>query len=327
VRPNDSVALQQLGADCAVGVSRRAKLAENLIQETKPKLALIVFPETHHAGHQMWHTAAGDHELYKTRELDTSGSLLADVYREIDLQIGKLIERTGPETVMVFALHGMKPALGSPAFLADLLCANGFSSLLDWQSQSWAERRTSLLAGLKKKAPLSLRKFYYRFAPPAAIQQVARPTMLPVYDWARTRAFSLPTDQYGWIRINLKGREEKGSVPIDRYNETRAELETMLRDLREVDGQLLVRDLVFTASKETALRHRLPDIVVHWNDAAFVPALRIAGTNIVAQPVGIKTGQHALDGFCLINNKQKLNTDKSILAEEMGHLLARMASY
>jgi predicted AlkP superfamily phosphohydrolase/phosphomutase len=324
VRPDDSVSLQQLGADCAVGISRRAKLAENLIQETKPKLALIVFPETHHAGHQMWHTAAGDHDLYKTREVDSSGSLLADVYREIDLQIGKLIERTGPETVMVFALHGMKAAMGSPAFLADLLCAHGFSSLLDWQSQSWAERRTSLLAGLKKKAPLSLRKLYYRVAPPAAIQQVARPTMLPVYDWARTRAFSLPTDQYGWIRINLQGREEKGSVSIDRYEETRAELETMLRDLKDINGQLLVRDLVFTASKETALEHRLPDIVVHWNDAAFVPGLRIAGTNIVAQPVGIKTGQHALDGFCLINRKDRLNPENSLLAEQMGQVISHL---
>src|SRR5678815_2003607 len=192
-------------------------------------------------------------DSYKTREVDSSGSLLADVYREIDLQIGKLIERTGPETVMVFALHGMKAAMGSPAFLAALLCAQGFSSLLDWQSQSWAERQTSLLAGLKKKAPLSLRKLYYRVAPPAAIQQVARPTMLPVYDWARTRAFSLPTDQYGWIRINLQGREEKGSVSIDRYEETRAELETMLRDLKDINGQLLVRDLVFTAVSYTHL--------------------------------------------------------------------------
>jgi hypothetical protein len=219
----------------------------------------------------------------------------------------------------------MKAALGSPAFLSGLLCARGFSHLLNWRSQSWAERRTSLLAGLKKKAPLSLRKFYYRVAPPAAIQQVARPTMLPVYDWRKTRAFSLPTDQYGWIRINLKGREAKGCVSIDRYMETRAELETMLRELKNLDGELLVRDLVFTTSEQTALEHQLPDIVVHWNDAAFVPDLRIAGTNILAQPVGIKTGQHALNGFCVIDSKQKLNSEHPLLAEDMGRLLAQLA--
>jgi len=148
--------------------------------------------------------------------------------------------------------------------------------------------------------------------------------MLPVYDWARTRAFSLPTDQYGWIRINLEGREAKGCVSIDRYEETLAELEAMLRELKDINGLMLVRDLVFTASSETALEHRLPDIVVHWNDAAFVPGLRIAGTNIVAQPVGIKTGQHALDGFCVIRSKQNLNSGEPLLAEEMGHLLAQL---
>jgi len=104
-----------------------------------------------------------------------------------------------------------------------------------------------------------------------------------------------------------------------------AELEGILRELTDVNRQMLVRDLVFTATKETALDNRLPNIVVYWHDAAFVPGLRVAGTNIVAQPVGIKTGQHALDGFCLINSKQKLNTDEPILAEEMGHLLARLA--
>ena len=104
-----------------------------------------------------------------------------------------------------------------------------------------------------------------------------------------------------------------------------AELEGIFRELTDVNGQMLVRDLVFTATKETALDNRLPNIVVYWHDAAFVPALRVAGTNIVAQPVAIKAGQHALDGFCLINSKQKLNTDEPILAEEMGHLLARLA--
>jgi len=326
VKPDDAVGLQQLRADCAEGASRRAKLAENLIEQSNPSLALIVFPETHHAGHQMWHTAASDHHLYKGKDLYSSGSLLAEIYREIDTQIGNLVAKVQPETVLIFALHGMKAAAGSPAFLPSLLCARGFSQLLNWRSQTWSERRASFLAGLKRKAPLGLRKLYYRVAPPIAVQQVARPTMLPVYDWKKTRAFSLPTDQYGWIRINLEGREAKGCVSIDRYEETRAELAAMLRELRNSEGELLVRELVFTAGAEIAVEHRLPDIVVHWHDAAFVPNLRIAGTNILAQPVGIKTGQHALDGFCVINRKEKLNPENSLLAEDLGQLLTKLAT-
>ena len=61
-----------------------------------------------------------------------------------------------------------------------------------------------------------------------------------------------------------------------------AELEGIFRELTDVNGQMLVRDLVFTATKETALDNRLPNIVVYWHDAAFVPGLRVAGTNTVA---------------------------------------------
>src|SRR5256885_8916367 len=53
---------------------------------------------------------------------------------------------------------------------------------------------------------------YYDALRPSATRYLARPTMLPAYDWARTRAFSLPTDQHGWIRINLRGRERAGIV-------------------------------------------------------------------------------------------------------------------
>ena len=78
--------------------------------------------------------------------------------------------------------------------------------------------------------------------------------MLPAYDWANTRAFSLPTDQYGWIRVNLMGREAQGTVPVDQYDETCGELKEMLLGLVNDEGQPLVQDVVRTAANAESAR-------------------------------------------------------------------------
>ena len=325
VRPNDADAMKQLVVDSNEGIRRRALLAQHLIDSTHPSFALIVFPETHHAGHQLWHTVAPDHPIYEEQDLSLSEPLMREVHREIDRQIAKLTSKVDGDTiVMVFSLHGMKAVFGAPVFLQQLLCYHGFSQIADWNSQTWPERRWSMLAGIKKRAPFFVRDLYYKLTPEKAIQQVARPTMLPVYDWQRTRAFSLPTDQYGWIRINLKGREASGSVMLSEYNETRDALEAMLQNLKDSDGQMLVRKVVRTALDEgEALQHKLPDLVVHWHDAAFAPRLRIANTNLEFQSAGIKTGQHALDGFCVMKGGPK-DLGASLRAQDMGDLITRM---
>jgi predicted AlkP superfamily phosphohydrolase/phosphomutase len=324
VKPNDPPALRQLTKDSNEGVRRRGALVQHLIDHTLPALALIVFPETHHTGHQMWHTVASEHPLYRSQNLFSSEPLLREVYREIDFQITNLAAKAGDAVVMVFSLHGMKAGLGSPVFLQQVLCMRGFSQISSWSSQSWSERRWSMLAGLKKRSPKLVKNLYYKLTPQLAIQQVARPTMLPVYDWQKTRAFSLPTDQYGWIRINLKGREAKGSVPPASYCETLDELEEMLTQLKNSEGELLVRDVVRTLANDVmALHHRIPDLVVHWSDAAFSSRLRIDNTPFESQPAGIKTGQHALDGFCVMRGGPN-DLGTSMQAQDMGRLITQM---
>jgi len=325
VKPDDREALRQLTEDSKEGVRRRGTLVQHLIDHTRPALALIVFPETHHTGHQMWHTVAFDHPLYRSKNFFSSEPLLQDVYGEVDRQITKLAAKAGQDAiVMVFSLHGMKSGRGSPVFLQQVLCMRGFSQISSWSSQSWSERRWSILAGLKKRSPQFVRNLYYRTTPESAIQQVARPTMLPVYDWQKTRAFSLPTDQYGWIRINLQGREANGSVPLDSYCELRNELEAMLRQLENSDGQPLVREVIRTAANDVmALHHRIPDLVVHWHDAAFSSRFRIDNTHFESPPTGIKTGQHALDGFCVMKGGPG-DLGTSIKAQDMGRLITEL---
>ena len=324
--PNSQSDLKALSSACIEGARLRGELSRTLIRQTRPRLSLIVFPEIHHASHQMWHTVDPHHRIYSGRNLKMMGPLLKDLYRAVDRQIAGLIDSVATgTTILVFALHGMRPALGFPSFLGPLLCERGFSRIANWSSQSWKGRARSLFASAKRHSPANLKKLYYQLIPARATQKLAQPTMLPVYDWANTRAFSLPTDQYGWIRINLVGRESKGSVPLDQYDDTCEQLKKLLLSLVNDNGQALVRDIVSTAANaELALANPLPDLVVHWEDAAFAWPLKIRDSEVQVEPVARKsTGQHASEGFCIYSSSQRDFSSGIVEAKNLGQLITQ----
>jgi uncharacterized sulfatase len=110
-----------------------------------------------------------------------------------------------------------------------------------------------------------------------------------------TRAYSLIP---GRFYVNLEGREPRGTVPEDEYEETRDELASMLEDLEGPDGRP-VADRVVT--KEEAFRgdHSdiAPDLVVvpnHGFDlkAGFGGSEEVFGT-------GPRNGMHSFDNASL----------------------------
>ena len=325
VTPESTNNVEELAKACCEGARLRGSLAARLISQTPPQLSVVVFPEAHHGGHQLWHTVACDHPIYDGHEHNGKSfeGLLKNVHRAIDEQIGKLIT-LGAGTVIVFALHGMRPASGFPAFLGPLLCERGFSQLETWRSQNWTTRTQSAFAALKRNAPALLKKFYYELAPSTVTYKLARPTMLSAYDWRNTRAFSLPTDQYGWIRLNLKGRESKGIVGVDEYDDLCAELKDLLLTLCSESGESLVQDVTRTSANATEARNNpLPDLVVHWRDAAFASSLRIKGSNVPPTMVSKKTtGQHASAGFCIYRGKDSGGLNGVIAAKDLWRLMA-----
>jgi predicted AlkP superfamily phosphohydrolase/phosphomutase len=331
----DYKSLKKIAGGCLEGVKMRGALAERLIRETRPQLAVVAFTELHHAGHYLWHTVAPGHPVYGglAARANAVAPTLEDIYREVDRQVGRLVE-AAPEgaAVLVFSLHGMRPTRGIPALLGPLLCESGFARLADWREQSWRERAVSGLAALKRSTPAPAKRFYYRALPKQATQRIARPTMMPVYDWQRTRAFAPPSEQHGWVRVNLEGREARGVVKPAHYEATCREVETFLRSLVTEGGRPLVREVIRTATRvEDAMTLCLPDIVAHWTDAAHETPLKIKGWSVAAPPAGLKfTGRHALEGFC-VTNARGADDREAVRAEELhklilGHLAAASAA-
>ena len=327
--PDDYDSLHKLTKESLKGVALRGTLAMQLLQETQPEFGLIVFTEIHHAAHHLWHTIEPGHAVYnceRYRKLRGVSPTLNDIYSEVDRQIGKLISTVGEEAqVLVFSLHGMRPTHGIPSLLVQLLCEAGFAQLTSWETKTWRDRARSVLADVKRRTPAGVKKIYYKTVPQSATYRLAQTTMLPPYDWSRTRAFPLPSDQHGWIRINLVGRESQGLVTSDEYDRLCDELENLLLGLRDSDGNCLVDDVDRTAESVAAAQgSRLPDLIAHWTDAALKSPVRIKGFNFAAEAIGTKfTGQHGMEGFCIHRGAKAIEGD-TLKATEMGKVVMRL---
>jgi predicted AlkP superfamily phosphohydrolase/phosphomutase len=291
-----------LASGCIEGAALRGELAERLLERTHPDLAVVVFVEAHRAAEDLWHTVEPDHSLYEGLPAGDPGAAsgLVDVYREIDRQIGRLANAVGKDAALVvFSLHGVRPGRGLPTLLEPTLRELGFATPALRSGRSASALGRSGLAAVKSSAPSALKRLYHRRVPRDTRYRLAAQTMLPVLDWTRTRAFALPTDQHGWIRVNLRGREAEGRVAPEDYESTCEELEVTLRRLCTEDGRPIASNVI-RAHPGGPPPPLLPDLIVHWSDAAFDRPVRLREPAVEAWPIAWEsTGQHRSGGFCL----------------------------
>jgi len=297
------------------GIRLRGDLTQELLTQVRPDVTLVVFPEPHHAGHFSWHTVEPQLDLYADLPpLAPGDRTLADLYRELDRQIGRLVEAASPDTtVLVFALHGMEPARGVPTLLEPFL------EQLDMSHVDRSDdRRGSALAALKDRIPEPLRNLYRRSVPLARRSRWGRGSVLQPYDWSRTRAFALPIDHEGHIRINLAGREAQGIVAPEDYEKTCRLIEDALRALTTVDGRPVVEDVLRPA--QGTVPNALPDLVVLWHQAAFEAPVRIGDVE-TRQIRREETGQHSPFGFCISTGPAAPAGDEPLPAEHLHRLI------
>ena len=308
--------LRRLSLDTQRGIRLRGAAVQGLLRRFRPDLAIVNFPELHRAGHWMWHTREPRNPLYATVP-DAARSLPAgidELYRETDRQVGKLIAEAGPGTdVVVFALNGMEPARGLPDLLRPVLIEAGYSVPAKLGPATLGGRA---LAALKRRTPVRLKQAYYRAMPEEMTLRVAE--LIPEYDWSATRAFAMPSEQHGWIRFNVAGREAAGIVDPSDYEALGDELETLLRSLVSPSGIPLVRTVLRTGRDDI-----LPDLVVHWADAAHGEVARLGDRDVHAPCIlPWLVGQHSPEGFCLAPERMVGGRDTIAPAELQELMLA-----
>lgn len=274
---------------CVEGARAKGALVGRLVRSRSADLVLAVFGEAHRAGHYL---------LGSGRDVVTPG--VRDIFCAIDRAIGEVTALVHPQHIVVFSLHGMRPTQGTVDVLEDLLGSWGEYARGIQSHASLGRSMRAALAAAKSRAPAWLKRRYHRSVPVSVRVRIGAATSrFPGVDWSRTRAFAIPTDQHGWIRVNLRGREAAGIVDPIEYAGLCASLRDRLMMLRTTTGIRLVDDVVLVAEHRNGEPPATqPDLVLHWSPEVCEGSHEIAEPRIPVRRIAPQIrGQHAAEGF------------------------------
>ncbi len=237
--------------DILESVERRGRITRAVI-EGDCELAVVVFSETHTAGHRLWENERR----------------LREVYSAVDREIDAISEAMGEDTrVVVLVANGLDRRGPVDALMADFCRRLGYSP-----APSGVRRPADVLA---RRAPRRLRALAARAIARSGVNRVAIERFSSASDWSRTRAFAIPDSFVGMIRVNLAGREPAGIVePGSDYEETVAVLEEDLLALRDPrTGDAAIERVARMRAADGGPPERCPDVVATFR--GHEPPLRV----------------------------------------------------
>lgn len=262
-------------------VEAKSRAIRWLMREKEWEVFFTVFGETHVAGHYCWSAdLKGDAN-------DASSTMFA-VYASLDRTIGELREAVGPETtVIVVSGDRCGPNFAGWHLLPEVLKRLGCAGGADQGDTASHAKRFDPVKALRDLLPKDFRKDLARRLPTRLRDKLAQRVDTADIDWSRTRAYCLPTDLEGYIRINLRGREPQGIVaPGDEYGRSLRELSAALMELRDsATGARIVRRVIAADDAFPGDRRpQLPDLIVQWEAAGPI-------TGVTSERVGVVNGE------------------------------------
>ena len=274
---------------------KRASL-EWLMRKEPWDLVVAGFCETHPAGHYFWPEGVSK----PNGADDPRFRQMKAVYVAIDKAIGQLRAVLPPTTtLLVTSGDGVRPNHAGWHLLPTVLERFGYQNAPTPGSQAGGKKKRSLLGTIKAMVPPAGRRWIADRLPWSLRNKIGAHIEAQVH-WAGTKAFTLPTDLEGCIRINLKGREPEGIVEPSDYARLCAEIrDRMMTLVNPATGRSAVRKVWLVSEAFPGARlDQLPDIVVSWNDEAPLDAVDAPGMERVAlKSPDPRTGTHSISGF------------------------------
>ncbi len=300
--------LKRLRRDLLAAPGRLADAATELVRREPFDFCWFGLPAVHVAGHQLydpasqlWDSASQKQGVAPEdrRELESG---LDEVYAAADTAIGRILAALPADVdLIVLSAVGMEVNTSRSDLLPGMLRAimHGPGSHRPGGDGTWIWR-------LRARLPTDFRTRLARALPERAVHDLTARLELRGVDWTETRAFALPTDHHGYVRLNIRGREREGIVEPDDADELMDEIAEGLLTFRDPDGGPAVEavDRVVDVVGDGPGLHRMPDLVVRWANR---PATRLAGVGSpkfgdVARGGGGsgRSGNHCADAWALI---------------------------
>ena len=302
VEPTSSEEFKSLFQELTTGIQNKARLNRELFTTYQPDFFLTVFGESHTAGHYLWRF----HQKAMANELtEFTVDPVLSIYQELDTAVGSMLENMPEDqNVMVFSGHGMMEDQYPRWILNEVLERLGvLKSLHSSQSDQHQTAHTQQKVSLISKTVKNIKRIANDYIIPASIQEKLWMKNLQKHvDFSQTKAWVLPTDLQGFIRVNLEGREPQGIVAKADYDSLIEQITECLHSLKNdetgepvVDKVYKIREL-YKGSQHTNL---LPDISVLWaNSPVKKVTSDIIGDIALSDSGIIRSGNHRPKGFC-----------------------------
>lgn len=286
------------------GVRAKLRLTRALAEREPWSLLVTVFGEIHSAGHRYLHFLTPRDPAYDPDAPAELREALHDVYRETDAAVGELVRSLPADTdVLVVSVHGMMPNWNAQELLPRLLerieGVEGAEGEAARSGGRWLGLRTLLPPGLRDRVKL--------YVPRSIRDRVRTQHTKEIFGfrhWPRMRAFALPTDDCGYIRVNLRGREPEGLVePGAEYEALLQELTEEMKALRDVKtGEPVVARVSRPQERWPGpFAELMPDLCLYWDTRGPVSGLRSPRYGELRSETRLqhRTGIHRSEGFAI----------------------------
>ncbi|MFH1680764.1 MAG: alkaline phosphatase family protein [Candidatus Eisenbacteria bacterium] len=303
--PQKTIPLLDLPPRLSGATEQLARMGASLMRRETWDLFFVGFGAAHRAGHKLWdETSAAGSVKPGTREIFRSA--FRGVYAALDEAIGVLVEAAGSgTTVLVFSLHGMGPNNSREILFPEMLRRVLHRSRV---SAAGPPPRSRLVR-LRDAVPIELRRAVKSRFPLPIQDRLTAFWRRSSAVWEAAEAFTLPADQHGYVRINLKGRERDGVVSEESYESLRDAIAEGVRTFRDArSGEPIVADVVrpdraLPAGDRAGL---LPDLVVIWSETPAAGHEAVASDRFGTIPWPTpgrnpdgRSGNHRGEGFLL----------------------------
>lgn len=283
---------------------RLADTVVELIRREEFDLVWVTLSSGHIAGHWFFDPSQLPQDQFDQKERAKLGTALADSYRAIDDGLSHILETLpAGADVILMAPNGMGSNISRAHLLPGMLHA-----VLEGGSQQDASNTSpgSAIWRLRAAIPTGFRTAIARALPEWAALELTARLELRGTDWAKTRAFMMPSGDCGYVRINLKGRERDGIVKPEEAEDLLDDIARGLQTFRDPDGCPTVRRVergAHIVGYDTHAHH-FPDLVVYWNDRvpphfAGVTSTQYGEVTAIGWGSG-RTGEHRDDAWALV---------------------------
>jgi predicted AlkP superfamily phosphohydrolase/phosphomutase len=296
--------------DMVADVQRRLEGAEYLLDNKESDFFFILFWSNDMLQHETWSLLDETHPLHDPQRANQFRDLVVDFHRKLDQAVGRLVEKAGPEDlVVVMSDHGFGPV-------------HSFFLVNNWLLQmGWLKLKKRPITQLKYAlfklgfAPLGVFRLVsalrlgflrrrFRFQRGGGLIKRLFLSFADV-DWSRSKAFAVGS--FGQIYINQVGKRPQGIVqPGKEYEELRNEIAARASEIRDPHSGLPVVEKVYRREDiyTGPMVEKAPDLVLqsrNWEYMAFGHA-DFGGSHVVEPLVGM-SGHHRPDGLVMVSGQ------------------------